>query len=71
MPDFPLITQRYGPAVVNISVTGRKPAGPDLSDPMELFRQFQRDHPTKRYLTGLGSGVGGRTRVAEHPGAVD
>ena len=23
MPDFPLITQRYGPAVVNISVTGK------------------------------------------------
>ena len=45
MPDFPLITQRYGPAVVNISVTGtRKTMGIDsdvLSDPFEFFRRFQ------------------------------
>src|SRR3954469_1097679 len=39
MPDFPLITQRYGPAVVNISVTGRSQAqAPDMSDPLEFFR---------------------------------
>src|SRR4051812_32546877 len=30
MPDFPLITQKYGPAVVNISVSGtRKPGASD------------------------------------------
>ncbi|MDB5913976.1 MAG: protease Do, partial [Ramlibacter sp.] len=61
MPDFPLITQRYGPAVVNISVTGRAQAGaPDMSDPLEFFRQFQRggrpqpqrDTPVR----GMGSG---------------
>jgi len=66
MPDFPLITQRYGPAVVNISVTGTRKAsvmGVDpeaLSDPFEFFRRFQqgngrakpRDVPTR----GMGSG---------------
>ncbi|MEO5670392.1 MAG: DegQ family serine endoprotease [Ramlibacter sp.] len=66
MPDFPLITQRYGPAVVNISVTGtRKTGGMNIdpramADPFEFFRRFQgqgggmqqREVPTK----GMGSG---------------
>ncbi|MBG9387545.1 DegQ family serine endoprotease [Caenimonas aquaedulcis] len=66
LPDFPRITERYGPAVVNISVTGtRKTAasadGEDMSDPFEFFRRFQqgprgrqpqRDVP----MHGLGSG---------------
>ena len=60
MPDFPLIAQRYGPAVVNITVTGKAKAGPDLSDPLEFFRQFQggggrmpqREVPVR----GMGSG---------------
>jgi serine protease Do len=60
MPDFPLITQRYGPAVVNISVTGRKSAGgaPDMSDPLEFFRQFQRGGQPRRDtpVHGMGSG---------------
>ena len=59
MPDFPLITQRYGPAVVNISVTGRRSGGtPDMSDPLEFFRQFQRGGRPQRDtpVHGMGSG---------------
>jgi serine protease Do len=57
MPDFPLITQRYGPAVVNISVTGRAQPNPDMSDPLEFFRQFQRGaHPRDVPVRGQGSG---------------
>jgi serine protease Do len=66
MPDFPLITQRYGPAVVNISVTGtRKTSGiavdPEaLSDPFEFFRRFQRGQgratPREVPTRGMGSG---------------
>jgi serine protease Do len=59
MPDFPLITQRYGPAVVNISVTGSaKAAAPDMNDPLEFFRQFQRGgRPQKpQPVRGMGSG---------------
>ncbi|MDB5856556.1 MAG: Peptidase Do [Ramlibacter sp.] len=62
MPDFPLITQRYGPAVVNISVTGKPSAenGAQFSgDPLEFFRQFQRgQRPQQRPQPthGLGSG---------------
>ena len=58
MPDFPLITQRYGPAVVNISVTGRAAAMPDMSDPLEFFRQFQRGGVPQREVPvhGMGSG---------------
>ena len=68
MPDFSTITQRDGPAVVNISVTGTTKtsfdgaAGMDPDDPMaEFFRRFggqlgprgpQRDVPTR----GQGSG---------------
>jgi serine protease Do len=57
MPDFPLITQRYGPAVVNISVVGRAQA-PDMSDPLEFFRQFQRGGVPQRPVPvrGMGSG---------------
>src|SRR5437868_5926740 len=32
MPDFPLITQKYGPAVVNISVSGTRKLGSDDED---------------------------------------
>ena len=66
MPDFPLITRRYGPAVVNISVTGtRKTSGltvdPEaLSDPFEFFRRFQqgqgRATPREVPTRGMGSG---------------
>lgn len=68
MPDFSTITQRDGPAVVNISVTGTTKtsfdgaAGMDPDDPMaEFFRRFggqigprgpQREVPTR----GQGSG---------------
>lgn len=59
MPDFPLIAQRYGPAVVNISVTGKAQASPDMSDPLEFFRQFQNGgRAPKREVPvrGMGSG---------------
>jgi len=64
MPDFPGITQRYGPAVVNISVTGTKEASADMSDPLEFFRQFQRGQRGQRGgqqehrvpVRGMGSG---------------
>ncbi len=63
LPDFPLITQRYGPAVVNISVSGtRKTMGIDpqaLSDPFELFRRFQQGQgatPRDVPVRGMGSG---------------
>ncbi len=58
MPDFPLITQRYGPAVVNITVSGKARATPDMSDPMEFFRQFQHGGAPQREVPvrGMGSG---------------
>jgi serine protease Do len=64
LPDFALITQRYGPAVVNLSVTGtRKAMGIDpdaLSDPFEFFRRFQqgpgRAAPREVPVRGMGSG---------------
>jgi serine protease Do len=67
-PDFPLITQRYGPAVVNISVSGtRKTMGVDpemFSDPFEFFRHFQQGQgqrgrgaaPREVPVRGMGSG---------------
>jgi serine protease Do len=53
LPDFPQITERYGPAVVNISVTGSAKAGDELAaqgdedegaiDPFqEFFKRFQQ-----------------------------
>jgi serine protease Do len=58
MPDFPLITQRYGPAVVNISVTGHAEAGPDMNNPLDFFRQFQHGgvKPHEVPMRGEGSG---------------
>ncbi|NML44083.1 DegQ family serine endoprotease [Ramlibacter sp. G-1-2-2] len=65
MPDFPTITQRYGPAVVNISVTGTaKPEQGQMQqqfngDPLDFFRQFQRGQmrPQKPVpVRGTGSG---------------
>jgi serine protease Do len=43
LPDFSAITERYGPAVVNISVTGTtRTANEGNGDPMqEFFRRFQ------------------------------
>ena len=58
MPDFPLIAQRYGPAVVNISVSGHAPAGGEGGDPLEFFRQFQHGGKPQRDVPvrGMGSG---------------
>lgn len=58
MPDFPLITQRYGPAVVNISVSGRARPTADASDPLEFFRQFQRGGAPRREVPVRGQGSG-------------
>jgi serine protease Do len=46
VPDFPTITKRYGPAVVNISVSGTRKADAidpeEALDPFELFKRFQQ-----------------------------
>jgi serine protease Do len=62
-PDFALITERYGPAVVNLSVTGtRRTSGvdPEITDPFEFFRRFQqgpgRSTPREVPVRGMGSG---------------
>ncbi|HSN72923.1 MAG TPA: trypsin-like peptidase domain-containing protein, partial [Steroidobacteraceae bacterium] len=65
LPDFATLADQYGPAVVNISVTGTvrtgahadmpMPFGPD--DPMsEFFRRFQMPPPQDRTVRGEGSG---------------
>jgi serine protease Do len=65
MPDFPRITELYGPAVVNISVTGMQKTamegGPEVfgGDPFEFFRHFQQGQggaPHEVPTHGLGSG---------------
>ena len=68
-PDFSQITARYGPAVVNISVSGmrKSPADEDGAqaaqiDPFEFFRRFQqgqgqgRTVPRSVPVRGQGSG---------------
>src|SRR3954471_6715422 len=71
-PDFPLITQKYGPAVVNISVsaTRKRTAAADSdddddsapSDPFEFFKRFQQGHGQRQQqqrdmpVHGLASG---------------
>jgi serine protease Do len=64
LPDFSGIVQRYGPAVVNVSVTGTArttfhgaPNGQlDPDDPFsQFFRRFQGPRPQPR-MHGLGSG---------------
>jgi serine protease Do len=73
MPDFPLITQKYGPAVVNISVTGTRKLGSDDDedaaaaqgdmDPFEFFRRFapgmpHMPHMPQRQMPVRGLGSG-------------
>jgi serine protease Do len=70
LPDFPQITERYGPAVVNISVTGSTKVSDDASsaqgedegasgDPFqEFFRRFQQ-----------GQGQGMRPGQRNHGGS--
>ncbi|HUR87664.1 MAG TPA: DegQ family serine endoprotease [Ramlibacter sp.] len=74
MPDFPLITQKYGPAVVNISVSGTRKAGADATDeegssnsgpqgnmdPFEFFRRFAPGLPNmqRRQMPVRGLGSG-------------
>jgi serine protease Do len=66
LPDFPRITELYGPAVVNISVTGTEKTamqiGPEAfnGDPFEFFRHFQQGQgrmvPRQVPVHGMGSG---------------
>ena len=66
LPDFPKITETYGPAVVNVSVTGTEKTGlqigPEMfgGDPFEFFRHFQQGPggivPKEVPVHGLGSG---------------
>jgi serine protease Do len=63
LPDFARITEKYGPAVVNISVSGmRKASAADLGDeddPAEFLRRFQqgpRGQQRSVPVSGLGSG---------------
>ena len=67
-PDFSAITARYGPAVVNISVSGTRKAGLDEAGPemfggdlSDFFRRFQgqgqgRAMPRNVPVRGQGSG---------------
>jgi serine protease Do len=66
-PDFSQITARYGPAVVNISVSGMRKtsaedAGPEAfqGDPFEFFRRFQQGqgHAVPRSVPVRGQGSG-------------
>jgi serine protease Do len=66
LPDFTVLVEKYGPAVVNVSVTGTmKTAAPqipglDPDDPLsQFFRRFQGQGPMPRGevpTRGLGSG---------------
>ncbi len=64
MPDFSKITKEYGPAVVNISVTGTRKTGMQMppsagADPFEFFREFQQGPsraPREMPVRGNGSG---------------
>jgi serine protease Do len=60
LPDFTSIVERNGPAVVNISVVGETPEGPQLApgDPFyEFFRRFGVPIPQERApVRGMGSG---------------
>jgi serine protease Do len=65
VPDFPRITEQYGPAVVNVSVSGTRKADSEdeaaafNGDPFEFFRRFQQGHggvPHDVPMHGLGSG---------------
>jgi serine protease Do len=67
VPDFARITEQYGPAVVNVSVSGTRKAGGDEDegaafngDPFEFFRRFQQGPrgmvPHDVPMHGLGSG---------------
>ena len=69
VPDFARITEQYGPAVVNISVTGKRETGSDQGapgrpdDPFEFFRRFgppgiqgMPGMPRDTPTRGMGSG---------------
>lgn len=65
LPDFSSIVAQYGPAVVNVRVSGTVHTGaresrgfnPDPNDPFsQLFRQFQQRQPQDAPMRGIGSG---------------
>jgi serine protease Do len=65
LPDFSSIVSQYGPAVVNVRVSGmmrtsahpgRGPT-PNQDDPFsDFFRQFQQQMPQQQPMRGIGSG---------------
>ena len=69
LPDFPQITERYGPAVVNISVTGSAKVADEAAlaqgneegasgDPfLEFFRRFQQGQGMAPGQRGQGRGA--------------
>src|ERR1700728_830703 len=69
LPDFSSIVAQYGPAVVNVRVSGMVATGeheehdmpgpyPDAQDPFgDLFRRFQQQVPHQAVpMRGMGSG---------------
>jgi len=63
LPGFSWIVEKYGPAVVNVSVEGKAAAAPDMpgldrDDPFyEFFKRFQMPMPRERMpMHGQGSG---------------
>ena len=66
LPDFPQITERFGPAVVNISVTGTSKVSDQAQGDdeeasndsfQEFFRRFQQGHGMNP-RSGKGKGKG-------------
>jgi serine protease Do len=67
LPDFSSIVAQYGPAVVNVRVSGTTHTGAhewrgpnldsDQNDPFsQFFRQFQQQMPRETPMHGIGSG---------------
>jgi serine protease Do len=57
LPDFSSIVAQYGPAVVNVRVSGMVRAGARDDAFSEFFRQFQQQMPQQQTpMRGIGSG---------------
>ncbi|MES2972737.1 MAG: DegQ family serine endoprotease [Pseudomonadota bacterium] len=67
-PDFSQITERYGPAVVNISVTGTQKASYDEGETAERGGRGQRgEDPFLEFFRRFQQGQGGRGMPRETP----
>jgi serine protease Do len=67
VPNFPLITQKYGPAVVNISVTGTRKAGSDDDDDQASQQQPFGGIDPFEFFRRFGGGGGGRIVPKQMP----